>query len=721
MNIKKRFIIVIAMFLLVTTLVVACGKKQPAGSEPNVETEAIILSRSKVVLSVYEQYKLTASGVDDTVNWTSSDISVVTVDNGILTGCGVGNATVTASCNGAEASCKVTVLANTLVPIISGNLDRTNNIFFGNTYQLDFDGVLYNGTVYSVGFTYSSSDSDVVSVSNGGLVKAMAVGEAYITAKAQWNGSTIEESYLFNVIDNSKIINVERLNFRLYSAAIGSYSNTGKINAQLIYDGAIISGTLSYTSDDPTIAEVSDSGVITAKKPGNTIIRVTGSAGVIIFPTQSVIVTVDFPIITSDKIVTVKKTFASASIDASQVFSDDEVINKITRADTLEEIIYEEGKLSLTNLDYGYTELICYGENYGVKVTFYIAPPAGTLLYSSDSFGVKQITSTNVSVSYDSDVAWETEMGSLKVTNGLKAWISTVQYEIEDIAEFECIYFRIFAGNEDGGYIYSKDQKNSIKLNYGWNYIVVRKADFSAWYNQDSRTFGLGYTNSVWNNVPGNLIQPAWISNIYGVSKSALEDLIASLPETFTEQDAQRIEVILDFFSLISDKDVTGKEEFVTRLNIYDGVEQQPNTIVSSTARSALVQISTPCMMTFDNEFGYQTEGASVKIYNNNVAWVTKFSFYMDATLYDEFSFYIYVESVEGGRLYDKSSKDSSATLSLNQGWNKITINKTSYSMFCDEQGIFTFNYTSFRQNHTVQTAYGDSIWLSTVIAIKSV
>lgn len=79
-----------------------------------VEVSSIELNKTSASLKVGETVTLTATvkpddATDKTVTWSTSDASVATVDNGVVTAKKVGSATITAKAGDKEASCLVTV------------------------------------------------------------------------------------------------------------------------------------------------------------------------------------------------------------------------------------------------------------------------------------------------------------------------------------------------------------------------------------------------------------------------------------------------------------------------------------------------------------------------------------------------------------------------------------------------------------------------------------
>ncbi len=145
---------------------------------------SITLDKTSASLKAGETVTLTATvnpsdATDKTVTWSTSDASVATVSNGVVTAKKVGTATITAKAGDKTATCKVTVVAT---PVTNITLDKTSaSLKAGETVTLTATVNPSDATDKTV--TWSTSDASVATVSNG-VVTAKKVGTATITAKA---------------------------------------------------------------------------------------------------------------------------------------------------------------------------------------------------------------------------------------------------------------------------------------------------------------------------------------------------------------------------------------------------------------------------------------------------------------------------------------------------------------------------------------------------------
>lgn len=162
----------------------------------SVAIQTIELDQDAVEIYTGEQVQLIHTitpndGTNKNVSWISSDELVVTVtDSGMVSGVGAGQATITVTTQegGKQAACLVTVRK----PVDSVSLDAaTLEMCQGDTVTLT--ATVLPEDAYDKRIVWSTSDEQVVSVSDSGLVTAITEGQATITAASAQNGEKAAE------------------------------------------------------------------------------------------------------------------------------------------------------------------------------------------------------------------------------------------------------------------------------------------------------------------------------------------------------------------------------------------------------------------------------------------------------------------------------------------------------------------------------------------------
>ncbi|UTC50067.1 IdeS/Mac family cysteine endopeptidase [Treponema sp. OMZ 855] len=119
---------------------------------------------------------------------------------------------------------------------------------------------------------YSSADDSIASVDDKGVVTAHKTGDTKITIKAS-NGVSKE----ITVTVTTTHIPVTGIALRSGETAISVENGaTRQIGAYVVPENAT-DKTLTYSSDDETVAVVNDKGEITAKQDGSTVITITAA------------------------------------------------------------------------------------------------------------------------------------------------------------------------------------------------------------------------------------------------------------------------------------------------------------------------------------------------------------------------------------------------------------------------------------------------------------
>lgn len=184
--------VLLALLILLCVLVSRCafkGSEKPA-EPPTVQTpenkepepaEPLTLSQTALSLVAGESAALSASGGSGGVSWTSSNQDVATVENGTVTGKGPGSAVITASAGTETATCQVTVQAAVVLPELVLN-HRDFTLPSGDPpvqMKVTVKGTrdLYDGEI-----VWTSQDTNVVSISQDGLVERVGRGTTTVTA-----------------------------------------------------------------------------------------------------------------------------------------------------------------------------------------------------------------------------------------------------------------------------------------------------------------------------------------------------------------------------------------------------------------------------------------------------------------------------------------------------------------------------------------------------------
>ena len=230
------------------------------------EVSSITLDKSTASLEVGETVTLTATvGPDDAtdkaVTWTTSDATVATVSNGVVTAKKLGTATITAKAGDKTATCSITVVPTEVSSITLDNSSASLKV--GETVTLIATVGPEDATDKTV--TWTTSDATVATVSNG-VVTAKKLGTATITAKAGEKTATCSITVIPTPVTSVTLSNTSA------SLKVGeTVTLSATVNPSDATDK-----TVTWTTSDATVATVSN-GVVTAKKLGTATI--TAKAG----------------------------------------------------------------------------------------------------------------------------------------------------------------------------------------------------------------------------------------------------------------------------------------------------------------------------------------------------------------------------------------------------------------------------------------------------------
>ena len=232
----------------------------------------ITVSPAAETLETGDSFQLTASvqpaSTVQTVTWSSSDPSVASVSStGLVTAVKSGTATITAKAwdGRHSASCVVTVPVH-----VNGVRINTGarTIIPGKTFQLVAWPQPSNATNKAV--TWSSSNTAVAAVNSKGLVTAVKQGTAEITVKTADGGYTAVCKITVGIPVTGVKINT--------GARTIIPGKTFQLVAWPQPSNASNKG-VTWSSSDPSVAEVSSTGLVTAVKAGTATVTVKTADG----------------------------------------------------------------------------------------------------------------------------------------------------------------------------------------------------------------------------------------------------------------------------------------------------------------------------------------------------------------------------------------------------------------------------------------------------------
>ena len=206
-----------------------------------------------------------------TVEWTSSDESVATVDaTGMVVAVSAGEADITASVTDSEMSavCKVTVKVAAKDITVPDNLDVKLND--GN--ETTVEATVSPADATDVKVSYASTDEAVATVDKDGRVQVLQPGECdIVTTLTQESEKVVEKKTHIKAFYEVEGITLDK------TEGVLTAGNTVTLNAAVLPEEVADETTVTWTSSDEKIATVDENGKVTAIAAGEATI--TANAG----------------------------------------------------------------------------------------------------------------------------------------------------------------------------------------------------------------------------------------------------------------------------------------------------------------------------------------------------------------------------------------------------------------------------------------------------------
>lgn len=235
------------------------------------DTPAVTPETAATGESAETDEKLAKAASKLTVEWTSSDESVATVDaTGMVVAVSAGEADITASVTDSEMSavCKVTVKVAAKDITVPDNLDVKLND--GN--ETTVEATVSPADATDVKVSYASTDEAVATVDKDGRVQVLQPGECdIVTTLTQEDKKVVEKKTHIKSYYEVEGITLDK------TEGILTAGNTVALNATVLPEEIADETTVTWTSSDEKVATVDENGKVTAIAAGEATI--TANAG----------------------------------------------------------------------------------------------------------------------------------------------------------------------------------------------------------------------------------------------------------------------------------------------------------------------------------------------------------------------------------------------------------------------------------------------------------
>ncbi len=241
-----------------------------------VPVTGVYLYQSQVELKKGEMFGLTGyitpvDATDQSVIWTSSNKSVVTVDTrGTITAVNPGFAyiTVTTRSEGKQATCLVVVASD--AKAVTGVTLNQSTLTLNKDATAQLTATVAPADAANKSVTWSTSNAAVATVSQTGLVTAVGSGTATITVTTLDGGKTATCAVTVNAPTNVTVTGVT-----LDQSTLNLNKNATAQLTATVAPSSATNKSVTWSTSDASVATVSQTGLVTAVGSGTATITVT--------------------------------------------------------------------------------------------------------------------------------------------------------------------------------------------------------------------------------------------------------------------------------------------------------------------------------------------------------------------------------------------------------------------------------------------------------------
>lgn len=386
---KKSTVLILTLILALASAlaIVSCANGGEGGetsseiaSEQQSEEESVkkdpklTLSRTFVSLDLEQAVRLLAEteNVVGEVHWSSSDEKVATVtENGTVRSVGEGSAIITASADGVNASCTVSVSAGGNVPVLKLNDgdETVAKVFLGDAFTVR-PVLTYNGERVEEGVKFDFTPDEKSDVTENGVVTGKVVGTTEILVEANWKQFTVYQIIRIEFVKSTYMV-AENDVVTVYTSDKFGDNVTAPIGITIVENGFTVENpNFAYDYDEEALKI--ENGVVSALKAVNAeyTVRISyvGEEDMNYSLTVRTVCPVkDMTSVYSDYYFEAMETYTK---EAFNCFTDGSTLSALYDNEDLTENLYSDGVIDLNDKYYGERSWTVYSSaGYGYVVS----------------------------------------------------------------------------------------------------------------------------------------------------------------------------------------------------------------------------------------------------------------------------------------------------------------------------------------------------------------
>ena len=298
-------------FLLIILILIATLSSCKNNGTPDDEENEYFIEFTTEKLNIYSfdvhELPINTNAEDHLIKYSSSNEEIVKINNNSIIPISGGTAEITASLeDGKTDSMVVVVEEDGNVPYLSVSEDEIS-LFENSTYSIK-STVSLRGKEVDATYSYTSTDTNIVTVNESGNIIAVSSGLAYINVVANYNGYSGDEYYSLSrtvkvIVQPQIILSIScdslKINNRIDTINDVEYSNQTNLSGFFVVNGEyknIFDSDVTWVSSNSNVAVIEGEKII-AKEVGTTDIYAVKTIDDVVYTSNYLTISVEKPMV----------------------------------------------------------------------------------------------------------------------------------------------------------------------------------------------------------------------------------------------------------------------------------------------------------------------------------------------------------------------------------------------------------------------------------------